>query len=229
VRCVAGQEDASRAERLRDALVNAVDIAVNQGLHRMIRRELAHPAAHAGLGEGLLVALVFPGGKHRAPAPLQVVAHDLEQVGPLLRVGDVAALAASQRGPEIEQAGEHEEPLRPGVPLELDVETLARRAAPSVAADDVVERMLFESRQPHAFPVLRHVRDRRPEPHLDVRHRGEAPQPDLAQLVLLGLDDVGMRRLIAQDLVIEFGDQGPLSSVPELKVPGDQADRLEFL
>jgi len=122
------------------------------------------------------VRLVLPGGKHRAPAPLQIVAHDLEEVGPLLRVGDVAARAAAQRSLEVEQGREHQEALRPGVALEFYVEALAHGAAPAVAADHVVEDVPLRAlgRDAGASRVLGEAGHARSEPKLDVRPSRQA-------------------------------------------------------
>ncbi len=89
----------------------------------------------------------------------------------------------------------------------------------------------LEARHRHsrASLVLRHAGDGRSQPDLDARHRGESPQGDLAELVLLGLHHVGIRRLVAQRLVIELRDESPRRSVPELKMPRDQANRLKLL
>jgi hypothetical protein len=48
----------------------------------------------------------------------------LEEVGPLVLAGHVFAEAAAERLLEIELGGDDEEPLRPGIALELDVEAL---------------------------------------------------------------------------------------------------------
>src|SRR3989442_5719247 len=90
----------------------------------MLLADLPRALAHRGFRKGLVVSLVLPVGKHRAPAPLQVVASDLEEIGPFLWIGDVAARTATESSLEIEQRGEHQEPLGPGVALEIDVQAL---------------------------------------------------------------------------------------------------------
>src|SRR5205814_7847351 len=102
VRRVAREEHPSLAERLRDALMHPVDVPVREELHRMLLAELSQPPSHRALGEGLVVSLVLPGGKHRPPAPVEAVAHDLEEIGPFLGVGKVAARAATESSLEIE-------------------------------------------------------------------------------------------------------------------------------
>src|SRR5688572_10929309 len=84
---------------------------------------------HRAIGQGFLVGLVRPRVEYRAPATLEIVARDLEEVGPLLRIRHVAAQAAAERGREIELRGDHEEALRPRIALELDAEAFAHRAA----------------------------------------------------------------------------------------------------
>src|SRR5258705_1793438 len=231
VRRVARKEHSALAEGLRHALVHAIDVPVRHEFHRMIPVQFPQPPEYRALGKRLLVRLVFPGRKHRAPAPLQIVAHDLEEVGPLLRVGDVAARAATQRRLEVEQAREHQEALGPGVAFEFDVEALAHGAAPAVAADHVVEDVPLRTlgRDAGASRVLGEVGHARSEPKLDVRHRCKPSQAELAQLVLLGLHDERVRSFVAQHLVIELRDDRLRRAVPELEVPRDKAQRLEFL
>src|SRR5213596_703847 len=152
--------------------------------------------------ENACSSLSFSRAGNTARQPFQVVAHDLEKVGPLLRVGDVAARAAAERGLEVEQRREDQKPLGPGVALERDVQAPAHRAAPAVAADHIVEDMLLRAARSDtsAGGVLRHIGDARAKPQLDIAHRGEPPQTQLAELVLLGLDDEWIGRLVAQHL-----------------------------
>src|SRR5258706_4318183 len=231
VRCVARKEHSALAEGFRQALVHELGAPVREELTRMIRVQFRHPPEYRALGNRLLVRLVFPGRNHRAPAPLQIVAHDLEEVGPLLRIGDVAARAATQHRLEVEQGREHQEALGPGVAFEFDVEAFAHGAAPAVAADHVVEDVPFRAlgRDAGAFRVLGEVGHARSEPKLDVRHRGKPSQAQLAQFVLLGLHDERVRSFVAQHLVIELRDERLRRAVPELEVPRDKAQRLEFL
>ena len=207
--------------------MHPVDIPVHDELNQVPVGQPSQPPAHGGVRKRLLVAFVLACGEHRAPAPFQIVSRDLEKVGPLLRIGDVAARAAAERGLEVEERREDEKPFGPGVTLERDVQALAHRAAPAVAADHIVEDML--RRNQRAFGVLRHIGDARSEPHLDVRHRRKPPQAERAELVLLGLHDEWVGCLVAQHLVIELRDKRLRRPVPELEVTGDKAQRLELL
>src|SRR5207247_1295873 len=96
VRGVASEEHPALAERLRHALVHPVDVPVRDQLHRVVLAELSQPPAHRAFGERFVVRLVLPRGKDRAPVSFQVVAHDLEEIGPFFRVGDVVARAATE-------------------------------------------------------------------------------------------------------------------------------------
>src|SRR5258708_7308683 len=227
VRRVAREEHPALAEGFRHALVHAIDVPVRDQVHGMIFMELPQPSAHRGLRKRLLIRLVLPGRKHRAPAPLQIIAHDLEEIGPLLRVGDVAARAATQRCLEVEQGREHQEALGPGVAFEFDIGAFAHRAAPAVAADHVVEDLPLRTlrRDAGASRVVGEAGHARSEPKLAVRHRGKPSQADLRQLVLLGLDDERVRSFVAQHLVIELRDEADRLQLFEKPQFGEHLER----
>src|SRR5919108_4699560 len=106
VRSVAAKENASASKLLGDTLVHVVEIEMQIIALRL--RDVDPPEAgpYRGVGERFLVALVLTRVVHRAPAALQVVAGDLEEVGPFLRIGHVVAIAAVERGCEIELRGD---------------------------------------------------------------------------------------------------------------------------
>src|SRR5580765_873434 len=130
VRRVAAEKDPALAELLRDALMDVVEVQVNPIGASSVNA--GKPGSHGRVRQRFLVALVGSRVVDRAPAALEVVARDLEEVGPLVLARHVVAEAAAERLLEIELGGDDEEPLRPGIALELDVEAFAHRAAPAV-------------------------------------------------------------------------------------------------
>ena len=139
---------------------------------------------------------------------------------------------AAERLADVDERRQHEEPLRPGVSLELDVETLAQRAAPAVTGDHVVEVVAFAPRaaldvEPDATLVLREIEHARAETDLCVRHARQAAQPELGELVLLGLDDVGIGRLVLEHVMVEARDERV--AVPQFEIPRHQPERHEFV
>jgi hypothetical protein len=67
----------------------------------------SQPRPHRGVRKRFLVALVLARVEHCAPPTAQVVSRDLEEVGPLLRIGHVVAIAAAECRSEIELRGDH--------------------------------------------------------------------------------------------------------------------------
>ena len=124
VRRIAAEEHAPLAEVLRHALVHRIEVEVQVIALALRHMDARQARAHRGIRKRLLVGLVLARVVHRAPAALEVVARDLEEVGPLLRVGHVVAQAAAERRLEIELRRDDQEALRPGIALELDAEAL---------------------------------------------------------------------------------------------------------
>src|SRR5262249_54864961 len=129
---VAGEQDTALAESRCHALVHLIEIAVDNRIWRRRGKEALQPRLHARVAQRSLVGLFRPGGKHDAPLAYAVLARDLEEICPLLRIGQVVAVAIAALALEIEPGGEDNEALRPGVPLELDAKQLAHGAAPPV-------------------------------------------------------------------------------------------------
>jgi hypothetical protein len=59
--------------------------------------------------------------------------------------------------------------------------------------------------------------------HLRVRQRAQALDRHLGELVLLALDDEGIRRVVRQHRVVEFGDHAAAGTIPELEGARDEA------
>src|SRR5208282_1532325 len=113
---------AALAEGLGDALVDAVDRAVGDLPARVTGKELGQAPPHAGFAERILIGLADAARKDRAPDAGLAVALDLEEVAPLLRVGEVVADAIAAAGrQEVEGGADLDEFLRVGETLEGDV------------------------------------------------------------------------------------------------------------
>src|SRR5258708_39365708 len=91
--------------------------------------------AHRRLRQRFLVALVLACIENGAPAPLQVVARHLEEVGPFIRVGHVVAQAATERGGENERRGADQEQPGPEKAPTLDDKTLAHTSSHTIAPE----------------------------------------------------------------------------------------------
>src|SRR5262245_66514106 len=124
---MAGQEDPTLAEGASDTLMHIVEIAVHDGIAPRPREELLQPPLDGLLAQGLAFGLAWPGWKDDAPQTAAVVARDLEQVGPLVGVGEVAAKRDRALGGKIERRGQRQEALRQRAPLERDSQCLAHR------------------------------------------------------------------------------------------------------
>ena len=230
VRRISAKEHPALAKIPCHALVDRIEVEV-EVIALLLRHVDAREAcAHRGIRQRLLVLLVLARVEHRAPASLEIVARHLEQVGPLLGVGHVAAQAAAERRLEIELRGDHEEALRPGVALEVDAERLAHRAAAAVGADHVVG-VVFCNIGFDLYPlvVLLEPDDPFSHAHFHVRHAPQARDRHVGELVLLGLHHVGETGLALQPVEVELGDQLPGRTVPELESARHQADAQVFL
>src|SRR4051812_4515936 len=218
VRRIAAQEHAPAAELLRDALVHVVEVEMQvvAAFHRHM--DAPEARAHRDIGERLFIALVLARIENGAPAALQVVARDLEEVGPFVRIGHVVAVAAAKRRGKIERRRDYQEALGPGEALELDAEVLPDGAAAAVAADDVVGAQLAGGRlQRHAPRILSQAVDARRHAHRRIAHGSQAGEAHVGELMLLGLHDERIRGLAAQSVEVELRDQAKAGPVPELE------------
>ncbi len=218
------------AKRRCHALVHVVEIAVHDRVSAGLGEELLQPLLHRVLVEHLIVGFARQGRKHHPPQPASVVARDLEQVRPFVRVGKIAAKAAAAFAREIERRGEHQKALGKRIALECDAECLAHGRAPAVGADQVAAGETFA-------PAATRHRDRDPiRALLDVGHLGrkvetgvcQAPQPrdpQVGELVLLALHDERIARVVRQHRMIELGDHLAGWAVPELERARDEAAR----
>jgi hypothetical protein len=87
VRRIAGEKNTAFVKCRSDALVYFIEIAMDD----IIAPGQGEDPLQAGIGrfitQGLFVALFNAGRKHRAPAPLAVVAGDFEKIGPFVGIG----------------------------------------------------------------------------------------------------------------------------------------------
>src|SRR5262249_39655399 len=120
-----------------DALVHLVEIAVRDRIAPARGKERLQPALHRVLVERLRIALVETGRKYHAPEAPAVVARDLEQGAPFVRIGAIVARAAPEVRAEIERRREHQEALRMGIAFERDAERLAHRRTSAIGADQI--------------------------------------------------------------------------------------------
>ena len=143
---VAGEKRAADPERLRHPLVHAVerhvhDVVVAHGRLHGRERLLGECAARRRL-----VGHLGRDRKHHPPH-----AGDLQIEVPLGRIGHVAHRVEPGHGRvEVERGADHQEALRPGEALELDVERLAHLRARAVGADQPAPAPLFACRRPRA-------------------------------------------------------------------------------
>src|SRR5207253_8560768 len=103
----------------------------------LLGKEALQAALHRVFVQCLPVALFESGGKEHAPESLSVIAGDLEQRTPFLRVGEIVARALRILGIEGEWSGQNQETFGMGVAFELDPQRLAHRRASAVGADEV--------------------------------------------------------------------------------------------
>src|SRR6185295_546346 len=102
VRGIAGKQHAALAERRGDALMHLVQAAVHERIRRRLRKEPLKTLLRSRFGERTFVAFLATRGKDHAPLTLAVVACDLEEIGPLLGIGQVVAIAVAALTLEIE-------------------------------------------------------------------------------------------------------------------------------
>src|SRR3954452_16867762 len=224
---IAGEEGAALAERRGDALMHVVDIAMDDGIRAGLRKEPLQPRLHGRLVEGFVLAFHQPGGEHDAPKALAVVAGDLEQRGPLVRIREVVAGAFGKFGTERIGRREHQEPFRMGVALELDVEALAHRRAAAVRADQIGGWYLARSGRRLDLDLdpiveLLETTDARRELDLDVRQHLQPTEGYIGELVLLALHDIRKARVMLQYSEIELGNDGAAGTIPDAELGFDQ-------
>ena len=117
--------------------MHIVDASMNDGIVSGFRKEPLQPPLYCLHIEGLRFGLVGARGEQHAPESQSVVAGDLEQRAPLLRIGEIVAGASGIFGVEGERGGQDQETFGMRVTLEFDPERFANRRAPAVAADEI--------------------------------------------------------------------------------------------
>src|SRR5262249_6908493 len=111
MRRVASEQHAVLAERLGDALVRHIEIAMDDLVRLRRRKKRLHAHPHAGVAQYILFALRRIGRIDRAPKPRRAVGGDLETIAPRAGVGEIAAIAIAALGLEIERRGENDKAL----------------------------------------------------------------------------------------------------------------------
>src|SRR5215831_12156691 len=119
MRGVAREQHAALAERLGDALVRHIKIAMDDLVSLRRRKKRLHARLHAGIAQNVVFALRRVGRIDRAPKARRAVGRDLEAIAPRAGIGEVAAIAIAALSLEIERRGEHDEALRPGEAFEF--------------------------------------------------------------------------------------------------------------
>ena len=154
----------------------------------------------------------------------RAVADDLEQIEPLVGIGEIVAGAETPAGrAEIETGGDLDETLGPGEALELDVGLAPHGAAAAIGADGVApaQRLGFAAGIDHGdVDVVGALHEAR---HLG----GEADLGDPApldtrlrrphQLVLLPLHHERVRHFALEQIEVEHGDELAAHAVAEVE------------
>ena len=220
---VARQEDLALAELPCHPLVHLVQRAV-RGLVRLgPRHQVLQPPLDRGVAQTFLVGLAGRRGEQHPPQR----GHP-QQHAPLVRVGAVVHVGqARQMVGELELGRHHEEALRVGVALELDVLAAPHGAPGAIGPDqmagvDLVRLPVDGHGRTHAVTVLHHRLDAGLEVKTHVRHRVQLGLDQLRQLPLLALQPEGVVGVAGQQLHVELGDHA-LLAVPLLGVARDQA------
>src|SRR6516162_2676334 len=149
VGAVAGEQRAALVEGRGDALVDGVERVIGNVVVAALVVDALEAALDAGHAQRSLVALVLRHRKHAAPDTGRALALDLEQIDPLVGIGEVVARAVALPGfAEIEAGADLDEALGPGEAFEGDVGEPAHGARAAVGADQIfaAERLAFAGR-----------------------------------------------------------------------------------
>src|SRR6201987_3737919 len=145
MRGVAGEQRTALAERLGDALMRHVEIAMNDLVRPRRREKRLHARLHAGIAQNVVFALRRVGRVHRAPKSRRAAGRDFEAIAPRPGIGEVAAVAIAALAFEIERRGENDEALRPGEAFEWNPGTPPHGAA-AAAGDDKIDAAMLRNR-----------------------------------------------------------------------------------
>src|ERR1700730_13679533 len=122
VAAVAGEQHAAFVEGRGDALVHGVEHIIGYFVVAALLMDALQAALDAGHAQRRLVGLLLRHREHAAPDAGRAFAFDLEQIDPLVGIGEIIARAvALAGGAEIEAGADLDEALGPGEALEGDV------------------------------------------------------------------------------------------------------------
>ena len=219
---VAGQQHAAFAERLSDALVRHVKIAMHDVVGARRREKRLNARLHAGVAHDVGFRLLGAGGEHRAPQAGRTVGGHLEAVAPGAGVGEIAAVTKPPLGLEIIRRRQDNKALGPGEAFEWNFALLAHDAAAAVGANEIAAGMRLNTVRParlghdRTFGLL-YPDNLVAEKHLDIQELAEPTEDQLGGLELFALHHIRISRVVLEQRVIELRDQFAARPVPELE------------
>src|SRR3984957_14759459 len=144
VGAVAGEQHAAFVEGRGDALVHGVERVIGNFVIAALLVDALQAALDAGHAQRRFVGLLFRHRKHAAPDAGRAFAFDLEQIDPLVGVGEIIPRAiALAGGAEIKAGADLDEAFGPGEAFEGDVGEAPHRAGAAIAADQIFAAELF--------------------------------------------------------------------------------------
>src|SRR5580692_10075517 len=144
VGAVAGEQHAAFVEGRGDALVHGIERVIGNFVFAALLMDALQAALDAGHAQRRLVGLLFRHREYAAPDAGRAFAFDLEQVDPLVRVGEIIPRAvALAGGAEIKAGADLDEALGVSEARERDLGEAPHRAGAAVAADQIFAAELF--------------------------------------------------------------------------------------
>src|ERR1700719_4364594 len=133
VGAVAGKQHAAFVEGRGDALVHGVERVIGNFVFSALLMDALQAALDAGHAQRRLVGLLFRHRENAAPDAGRAFAFDLEQIDPLVGIGEIIARAiALAGGAKIKTGADLDEALGPSEALERDAGETPHRARAAV-------------------------------------------------------------------------------------------------
>ena len=219
VRRIAGKDGAASAEVGGDALVHGVGRAMHHFIGLIARQKALQLRLDEFVAEDFFRRVIDIGRKVHAPA---FRLRPFEQVGPLLRVGEVIAVGVTVILVEIVANGDGQRAFGVGVALELDAERFAHDAAAAFGADDVTAAdglFIAGGIGDDGFDAVAVLRERHEfGRHADIAHLRftQYLHGFVDDLGALALEHVWKARVVLQHRMIKLGEHRIGFAIPVL-------------
>ena len=207
---------------------------MNDWIAAGLGKEFLQPRLDRVLVERLLVGLFGRVGEQHAPKTAAVVAGDLEQRAPFVRIGKIVAGALRDIRCRRRRSWSAPGSARDGYSLRTRCRApCARSSGPRRRRSDMIRRSSACRARPRPRPRRgRRLPQRVTRAENSTLAWERARSRSIAmfgELVLLALHDEGKARVVFQHAEIEFGDHLAAGAVPDAKLRLDQTAPDDFL